>query len=291
MVWLFRFSARERIEPSAFRQERAGMTRGFALVEMLVALGIIAFITAIVVFNHQDFSESVKLSNQTENISVDVRRAQVEGLAVEQFSRSDDPFQAGRGIYVNLKEPKQYVYFADRREQGVHFLYDAANESYTYNCDDASNEECITVERLRNDFVIQRLCGIEEDGDEVCTCSDASEHCDESEDNFSPFAEKVRALHLSYVRPRPNANIVFVTEGADFPGVGNPFGDGGFPGQGLAGGGGDDDACSPTSDPDSGCLTDFAAARIYVEAPSGRERYVQIRHTGQINIGGSFSSD
>jgi len=169
---------------------QSDVEQGFTIVEMIVSVSIIAIISSIAVFNHQQFSDMVKLANETQSIALALRTAQVEGLAVREFSRSGDAdFESGRGVYISVDSDNRYVYFADK------------NQDKQYNGSTSScSGECISITALEPRFRIVDLCGKVSGpaGDWLCTADgDLSD----------------RSIHISYLRPRPGA-LFFSSDGS-----------------------------------------------------------------------------
>ncbi|MEX0672820.1 MAG: prepilin-type N-terminal cleavage/methylation domain-containing protein [Candidatus Paceibacterota bacterium] len=154
------------------RNFRSRSERGFTLLELSVSISVIFIITAVAIFNHKMFSDVIELANVTEEVALKVREAQLKGLAVQEYSGSGS-FQEGRGVYFNLNDPTQYIYFGDESNGGT------PDGEY----DDTT--EHISTEMLKNGFTFIRF----EDVDGAVILKDE-------------FA-------VTFRRPRPEARLWF----------------------------------------------------------------------------------
>ncbi len=142
-------------------------TRGFSLIEMMVAVAILVFIVAIVLTNHQRFNSSVLLSALAYDVALSIREAQVYGLSVRDYGGQ---FNVGYGVH--FATPDSFFLFADR------------DRSRTYNAGDTT----ISTYTLRRGHTILRFCGT----------AGAVERCSDS-----PSA--IDHLDVVFVRPNPDA--------------------------------------------------------------------------------------
>lgn len=144
---------------------------GFTLVELLVSIGIFAFISTVSVANHSQFNSSILLTNLAYEVGLSIREAQIYGITVKQSVAEPAKFDSGYGIHFNLTEdPKSYVLFEDRLSGGNAHRYD-----------DGSDTDIETF-RIRKGNMIS---GIYIDGDDT----------------------RQTAADVAFIRPNPDAYI------------------------------------------------------------------------------------
>jgi prepilin-type N-terminal cleavage/methylation domain-containing protein len=134
------------------------LQKGFTLAEMIIVIGIIAIISAIVLFNSSGLNSSVLLSNTAYEIELTIRDAQVSGLGARVMSANNGAATtSNQGIYFHTKNPTQIILFADsnkdnKYEQGeVGQVYNIENKragKILSICKVQSNDGCSDVEDL-----------------------------------------------------------------------------------------------------------------------------------------------
>jgi prepilin-type N-terminal cleavage/methylation domain-containing protein len=87
--------------------------RGFSLIELIVVIGIFAFISTIILANHSTFNSNVLLDSLGYNAALSVRQAQVYGISVRQSADLPGQFQIGYGVHLQKSTPTVYILFAD----------------------------------------------------------------------------------------------------------------------------------------------------------------------------------
>lgn len=147
--------------------------RGFSLVELVVSVAIFLVITAVILVKHSEFSGTLLIENLAYDIALSVRKAQVFGLSVREFSVGSQEFNVGYGVHFDSASNNTYIFFADRNR----------NEKY----DDSS--EILETFTLRKGNTISEFCGILASGTEKCSPSDIS------------------FLDIVFERPNPDAII------------------------------------------------------------------------------------
>ncbi len=85
-------------------------SRGFTLIELVVVVTIMLIMTAVVLFNYNNFNESMLLNNFAYDMSLTIRQAQIYGIAVKETPGSTVSGQVGLTSHANFT----YAY-------GVHF--------------------------------------------------------------------------------------------------------------------------------------------------------------------------
>lgn len=143
--------------------------RAFSLIELIVAVSILAFISTIVLANNGKFNSSVLLGSLAYDIALSVREAQVYGLSVKQFSND---FQVGYG--VRFMTNSSYIFFVDTN----------ANRVY-----DDGVDAVVNTYTLSRGHTVQRFCGVLVNGVERCSDS----------------AQPITHLDVVFLRPNPDA--------------------------------------------------------------------------------------
>ena len=110
-----------------FNFKNKNFKRGTTLVELIVAIAIIAIFSVIVIANFPRIKKQFSLSRATYKLAQDIRRAEDLGLS---GSQAVDGLEAkGYGFYVDDKmNNKEYLIYADTN--------DPADSRYTYYGDD-----------------------------------------------------------------------------------------------------------------------------------------------------------
>jgi len=146
------------------------LSRGFTLVELLIALAILAILTAVLVSNTSSFNDNLALHSAVEKVVLAFRQAEVEGLAVKEnpkiASSNPNAFNVGYGIYFNRSSSNNsFVYFADRlpdssgTPRGTAGKYDSGI-IYSGNTADtqcAIDAECLKVISLGKGVTIESI--------------------------------------------------------------------------------------------------------------------------------------
>lgn len=157
-------------------------TRGFTLAEVMVSVSIVAFISAVVLFTYSTFRDNLALSAAGQEMAIAIRQAQTYGLTVKEAGVGGGNFAVPYGIYFSLDTPNNYYIFADLN----------GNKKYDVGsgCGSGSTE-CTETFSLRDGVQIYSLC------DNV----------------LCPPVVNTRALHVTFLRPNPDASIYFTNSG------------------------------------------------------------------------------
>jgi len=112
---------------------------GFTLVEILVVISIIVFLSVTVLANYQKNSQQLALSRSAYKLSQDIRRAGEMAMSAKEFQGAVP--QGGYGIYLKLSWGNFYKLYADTN----------GNEKY-----DTSDGEVGTV-YLEKGIILQNI--------------------------------------------------------------------------------------------------------------------------------------
>ncbi|MAZ56470.1 hypothetical protein CL653_01645 [bacterium] len=149
-------------------QSKSNFSQGFTLVEMLITLAIISLIIGVMLIRHGAFNSATLLKNQTFEIALDIREAQIFAISARG---NNAEFREEYGIHFNIDSPGEYLFFVD----------DGSTTPPRYN----SGEEINPVRLLDDRFEIIALC----------VDVDTSENCD------------IDWLDVSFGRPNFDAGI------------------------------------------------------------------------------------
>lgn len=110
------------------RKER-NTTLGFALVELLVAIGIITILSVSLLFQQNKFDSSVQIANVAYEIATVIQKAQRYGgsSVAGGFANTE----VGYGVYFNRSTPQTVILFRDTDNNKQYNSGDTAVEEYT----------------------------------------------------------------------------------------------------------------------------------------------------------------
>jgi len=97
--------------------------KAFTLIEMIVVLGIMAFMSALLISNMHSGGESMDLTSEAQKLGGVVRQAQMMALSGKQFESSRPAY--GYGVYVDSTSYKLFVNDYD----GPSYLYDDGGDT------------------------------------------------------------------------------------------------------------------------------------------------------------------
>ncbi len=95
---------------------------GFTLVEILVAISIIVFLSVTILASYPKYSQQLALSRSAHKLSQDIRRASEMAMSAKEFQGTVP--QGGYGIYLKLSWGNFYKLYADTNGNEK---YDAAD--------------------------------------------------------------------------------------------------------------------------------------------------------------------
>jgi prepilin-type N-terminal cleavage/methylation domain-containing protein len=126
---------------------RENNTRGFTLVELMVVVGIFAFISMLTLANYSQFNTQIVLENTAHEVALEVRQAQSFGLGVREALSTTGTYP-GYGIYIPASNSTKVYLYAD---------VDGDKKYEGGDCVPGTGE-CVEVLQLRN-HSIYALCG------------------------------------------------------------------------------------------------------------------------------------
>ena len=163
--------------------------RAFTLVELLITMTIASFLMLVSVFNFGTFNDRLSVSSASQELAIAIRQAQTYGLNVRQTGVGSGGFNSAYGIYFNAEtDNTRYYIFADLDTDTV---YDVGNGCGSL------NTECIEAVTFRDGVRIS----------EVCAIVSGVEEC--------PPNAAARYLHVTFLRPNPDAEINFTNNGGN----------------------------------------------------------------------------
>jgi prepilin-type N-terminal cleavage/methylation domain-containing protein len=152
---------------------RAKFSKGFTIVELIVVLAIFGFVSSIILFNYSGFSTNITIQDLSQQIALELRKAQVYALGTHTLTGGG--FPKGYGVYFDLSDPKHFTLFADINGNRQ---YDSIGQ-----CGSAG-AECVETFSINTGDKIEKIC---------------------TQNNTICGSQKT---HIAFSRPNPDAHIV-----------------------------------------------------------------------------------
>ena len=86
--------------------------RGFSLIELMVAVGILTLINIMIFASYPEFSQKMALKRTSEEVALIARQAQAYALGIKRPVSSGDDYY-GFGIHFGKSDSKSLILFAD----------------------------------------------------------------------------------------------------------------------------------------------------------------------------------
>lgn len=161
-------------------------SRGFALIELLIAVVLFGVITSFVLVAYSKVSEQLFMTSLAYETALSFRQAQSYGVSVKQFGTT---FDSAYGIHLSAIVDKRFVFFADADQDGI---YKTGGDSET-GCITGTGSECVSVYQVERNNKVDKFCGVPA-GIEPEECSKDS-------------VTLISFLDVSFLRPNPDAVI------------------------------------------------------------------------------------
>lgn len=118
------------------------LKKGFTILELIIVIAIMSFITAIILFNSRGLNSSILVSNTAYEISLMIREAQVYGLGV-RATENNTPigFAYSQGIHFDSSaaNANTVILFSDKDNNGQYSGATENIQTYTINKDRAGS--------------------------------------------------------------------------------------------------------------------------------------------------------
>lgn len=129
--------------------------RGFTLVELMVALFIMAAMTGMLLENYPDSTLRITLLNNTHNLALLIREAQIRGSAVD----SGGGVSGGYGIRIIDSKPSEVILFGDKVTPSVIAgVLDVGNGVYEDGSNGTTKDIIKSTTDMGEKFLYKKLC-------------------------------------------------------------------------------------------------------------------------------------
>lgn len=178
------------------KQQKTFFKRGVTLIEMIVVIGIFGLVSSVLMFNYSDFSNNVSIRNLSQDIALNLRKAQTYATSVQSLpngaSTTDFPsygisFSPNTTVGTTTAYAKQVVFFADIPTGSPL----ASNKKYDYGAG------CGTPD-VGNECIQRMTIATQDKVLEVCRDVNSVEQC-----------ATAGVLDVTFRRPSPDAIICF----------------------------------------------------------------------------------
>lgn len=146
---------------SALVKKNLGMT----YVELIVVLSIMSIMSAVVLFNYQDFQTKVDMKNLSSEIAQKLTQAQKFSMSGEDVPLTKQVDKATNwkpsyGIFFSKNNTKKFTYFTDLNNSLTNSLsinsYDGYSSGNPFLCN-SDNKECLDVVDINKNYSISNM--------------------------------------------------------------------------------------------------------------------------------------
>ncbi len=170
-------------------KKRAGLKKGFTLIELMVTIVIFVLLTTVVLFTQGGFNNSILLNNLVYDMSLTIRQTQVYGSGVqESIHTSSFP---SYGVYFSPSNlgNDSFMVFSVPDTITAWPYFDISNNNTSFQCT-INDLQCIQKYNVKNGFFISQICV----GDNETDCK-------------NNILGPANDLYIIFKRPSPNALI------------------------------------------------------------------------------------
>ena len=153
--------------------------RGFSLIELMVAVGILTLINIMIFASYPEFSQKMALKRTSEEVALIARQAQAYALGIKRpVSGGEDYY--GFGIHFDKSDSKSLILFADSDSDKIYDDGELFQEfkigtgDYVSELQACDSDSCQSVGSGGLDVVYPRattIASISADGDVCGSCS------------------------------------------------------------------------------------------------------------------------
>lgn len=206
------------------------------MAELIVVLFIVTVVSTVIIGNISSFSSRAQLRNIAQNLSLDVRRAQIYGVTVKEAkpgtTSSYKSYTTGYGVVLRLDHPNMYVLFGDRPVTPYpadptaplpvgNGLFNAGTiipdgwSAGGCNFDSSTiignRNECLQQITIPTNFMIYAICANNNDG--VIHCSSMPP----TYPNYWTQDSSLNEVDITYTRPSSIGRIIFNRDPSIYP--------------------------------------------------------------------------
>ena len=104
--------------------------RGFSLIELMVAVGILTLINIMIFASYPEFSQKMALKRTSEEVALIARQAQAYALGIKRPVSGEEDYY-GFGIHFDKSDSKSLILFADSNSDKTYDKKDGCGGSST----------------------------------------------------------------------------------------------------------------------------------------------------------------
>jgi len=171
----------------------SGLTTGFSIIELVVAVGILIALSTTLLFSYGSFDRRVTVDNLAHQIAVWANDARVSAMSVKR-TRNDQGNFPGFGLHFDIATRAKFVYFADIDRDKTYDPLQGGEK-----CGDPLTEGEQEIGILRGNLIAS-ICGDMPLGGQTATCPSVIPG--------NPLLYTTNTLDIVFMRPNPfDANI------------------------------------------------------------------------------------